>query len=60
MLTFDTLLAGAIVVGAAIYLYRKLAASKKSGGCGCASGGGCCGSHESAKKGEQHGCMSKH
>jgi len=59
MLTFDTLLAIAIVCGAAIYLYRKFAGTKRSGGCSCASGGGCCGSRDGADTVETHGCMSK-
>jgi len=59
MLTFDTLLASAIVIGAAIYLYRKLSSSKKSGGCGCAAGGSCCGGRDGADTVETHSCMSK-
>lgn len=42
-MTFDSIIAIGIVIGAAFYLYRKFA-KNKSGGCGCSSGGGCCGS----------------
>jgi len=45
-MTFDTLITLGIVIGAAVYLFRKFAGSKKSDGCGCASGGGCCGAKD--------------
>ena len=57
MMTLDTLIVVGIVVGAAAYLYRKFAKTKKSGGCGCASGGDCCGSHDRGV--ETHRCGSK-
>lgn len=58
MMALDTLIAVGIVVVAAIYLYRKFAGTKKSGGCGCSSGGGCCGTN--AHSVESHSCTSKH
>jgi hypothetical protein len=59
MLTLDTLIAVTIVVGAAVYLYRKFAGSRNSGGCGCASGGGCCSGRDGGAA-KMPGCMSKH
>lgn len=55
MMSFDTLIAAGIVAGAAAYLYRSFARTRKSGGCGCDSGGGCCGSHGGTDK---SGCCS--
>ncbi len=57
-MTLDTLIAIGIVVGAFVYLYCKFAKTKKSGGCGCSSGGGCCGTKDRAN--ETHCCTSKH
>ncbi len=57
MMTLDSLIAVGIVVGAATFLYRKFAKTKKSGGCGCSSGGGCCGTKDHAI--ETHCCTSK-
>jgi hypothetical protein len=58
MMALDTLIAVGIVFVAAIYLYRKFAGTKKSAGCGCASGGGCCGTNDHSA--EAHSCASKH
>ena len=58
MMTLDTVVTVSIVIGAATYLYRKFARSQKSGGSGCASGGGCCGSHDHAAG--NGCCSSKH
>ncbi len=56
-MTFDSVIAVGIVIGAAFYLYRKFAKSK-SGGCGCSSGGGGCGSHN--RMDSSQCCSSKH
>lgn len=42
MIALDSLIAAGVVIGAAFYLYRKFARTRKTGGCGCASGGGSC------------------
>jgi hypothetical protein len=44
MLSLDTLIAIAIVIAAALYLYRSFSRGKKDegGGCNCASSGSCC------------------
>jgi hypothetical protein len=56
MMTLDSLITAGIIACAAAFLYRKFAKSNKSGGCGCASGGSCCGSHKRAA--ETHCCGS--
>jgi hypothetical protein len=45
-MTFDSIIAVGIVIGAAFYLYRKFTKKSKSGGCGCSSGGGCGGTQK--------------
>jgi len=57
-MTFDSIIAVGIVIGAAFYLYRKFAKNSKSGGCGCPSGGDCCGSQNHG--GNRHCCTTKH
>lgn len=56
-MTLDSMIAIGVVIAAAFYLYRKFSKSK-SGGCGCSSGGGCCGpqKHEDST----HCCATKH
>jgi hypothetical protein len=58
MMILDTLFAVGIVAGAAAYLYCKFAKTRKSGGCGCSSGGVCCGSQSRAV--DTHCCTPKH
>lgn len=57
-MTFDSVIAVGIVIGAAIYLYRKFTRNSKKGGCGCSSGGGCCGSQ--SQMDSTHCCTTKH
>jgi hypothetical protein len=57
MMTLDAFITVGIVVGAAVYLYRKFAKTKKSGGCDCSSGGGCCATQNHAV--DTHCCTSK-
>jgi len=58
MMILDTVITLAIVIGAAAYLYRSLAKSKKGSGCSCSSGGGCCGGD--GKTVESHCGAAKH
>lgn len=57
-MTFDSIVAVVIVIGAAFYLYRKFFRNRKSGGCGCSSGGGGCGSHNQVDS--SRCCSTKH
>ncbi|MBW2452509.1 MAG: FeoB-associated Cys-rich membrane protein [Deltaproteobacteria bacterium] len=57
-MTVDTLIAMSIVIGAALYLYRKFAKNSKRSGSGCSSSGGCCGSHN--HKDSSHSCTTNH
>lgn len=56
MMILDTFITLGIIVGAAVYLYRKFAKAKNSGG--CSSGGDCCGTGDHSSG--THCCSSKH
>lgn len=57
-MTFDTIITVGIVTIAAFYLYRKFIKTRKNGGCGCSSEGGCCGSQNQVDS--RPCCTTKH